>query len=45
MVRANGDLEVVGHQQERNVEMLEKQIVNFIPDLLQSGMKKPEIWQ
>ena len=46
VVRANDDLEVVGLAAGSNVEMLEKQIREFHPDLLQSGKKRqPEIWQ
>ena len=46
VVRANDDLEIVGLSAGNNIDKLEEQIREFIPDWQLSGMKmQPEIWQ
>ena len=45
VVRANGDIEVLGISAGRNVKMLEEQAREFHPQLIAGGMKmRQRIW-
>ena len=45
VVRANGDIEVLGISAGRNIAKLEEQVREFLRSSWQSGMKmQPEIW-